>query len=54
MSFDRAILAERASAVERHLARVADRLPPDASELIPATDRLDRLSRSSVNVSSLP
>lgn len=39
--FDRALLAERAMAVERHLARVAERLPVLASELKPATDQSD-------------
>ncbi len=40
-AFDRAVLAERAMAVERHLRRVADRLPPNAAELQPATDASD-------------
>jgi uncharacterized protein YutE (UPF0331/DUF86 family) len=39
--FDRAVLAERAMAVERHLARVADRLPPSAADLKPSTDASD-------------
>jgi uncharacterized protein YutE (UPF0331/DUF86 family) len=39
--FDRHVLAERAMAVERHLARVAERLPVLASELKPATDQSD-------------
>ena len=38
---DRDILAERAMAVERHLARVAERLPPTAEALRPATDPSD-------------
>ena len=39
--FDRAVLAERTMAVERHLARVAERLPNSADELKPATDASD-------------
>lgn len=39
--FDRAVLAERAMAVERHLKRVAERLPNSASDLQPATDASD-------------
>lgn len=39
--FDRAVLAERAMAVERHLRRVAERLPAAASELQPGTDASD-------------
>lgn len=39
--FDRAVLAERTMAVERHLARVADRLPATAADLHPATDPSD-------------
>lgn len=38
---DREVLAERAMAVERHLRRVAERLPPSADELQPATDASD-------------
>jgi uncharacterized protein YutE (UPF0331/DUF86 family) len=38
---DREVLAERVAAVERHLARVAERLPPDPSELRPGTDASD-------------
>lgn len=38
---DRALLAERASAVERHLDRVTARLPADAEDFQPATDRSD-------------
>ena len=41
MSLDRAILAEKASTVERHLARVAERLPSTAEGLRPATDVSD-------------
>lgn len=39
--FDRAVLAERVMAVERHLKRVAERLPEAASDLQPATDASD-------------
>lgn len=39
--FDHAVLAERAMAVERHLRRVADRLPASVSDLQPATDVSD-------------
>ena len=39
--FDRAVLAERTMAVERHLHRVAERLPASASEMQPATDVSD-------------
>ena len=39
--FDRDVLAERAMAVQRHLRRVADRLPTTADELRPATDASD-------------
>jgi uncharacterized protein YutE (UPF0331/DUF86 family) len=39
--FDRAVLAERVMAVERHLKRVAERLPEAASDLRPATDASD-------------
>ncbi len=38
---DRAVLAERVMAVERHLARVAARLPATPSELRPTTDPSD-------------
>ena len=41
MSFDREVLAERAAAVERHLARVASRLPAEASEMHPMSDATD-------------
>lgn len=40
-ALDRDILAERAMAVERHLARVAERLPADPVEFRPATDASD-------------
>lgn len=39
--FDRAVLAERAMVVERHVRRVADRLPASAADLRPATDASD-------------
>jgi uncharacterized protein YutE (UPF0331/DUF86 family) len=38
---DRDVLAERAMIVERHLRRVADRLPPSSVDLQPATDVSD-------------
>jgi uncharacterized protein YutE (UPF0331/DUF86 family) len=38
---DRAVLAEKTATVERHLGRVAARLPADAEELQPATDASD-------------
>jgi uncharacterized protein YutE (UPF0331/DUF86 family) len=38
---DRAVLAERTAAIERHLRRVADRLPEEPDELQPATDASD-------------
>lgn len=38
---DRQILAERAAAVERHLRRVAHRLPDDPAALKPETDASD-------------
>ncbi len=41
MSFDSEVLAERTSAVERHLARVAQKLPATAEELAPNTDTSD-------------
>jgi uncharacterized protein YutE (UPF0331/DUF86 family) len=39
--FDRDVLAERSMAVERHLRRVADRLPATPGELQPASDASD-------------
>jgi uncharacterized protein YutE (UPF0331/DUF86 family) len=39
--FDAAVLAERAAAIERHLARVAQRLPDTADGFEPATDASD-------------
>jgi uncharacterized protein YutE (UPF0331/DUF86 family) len=41
MSLDLDVLAERASAVERHLARVAHKLPATPAELAPNTDASD-------------
>jgi uncharacterized protein YutE (UPF0331/DUF86 family) len=38
---DRAVLAERTAAVERHLRRVAERLPPRPEDLQPSTDASD-------------
>jgi uncharacterized protein YutE (UPF0331/DUF86 family) len=38
---DRDLLAERAATMERHLGRVADRLPPAAADLQPASDASD-------------
>jgi uncharacterized protein YutE (UPF0331/DUF86 family) len=40
-ALDREVLAERWAAVQRHLARVAERLPGDPAELRPATDASD-------------
>ena len=40
-ALDREILAERVGTVERHLARVAQRLPSSAEDLRPATDASD-------------
>jgi len=42
-ALDPAILAERALAVERHLRRVADKLPVDAADLAPGTDDSDAI-----------
>jgi uncharacterized protein YutE (UPF0331/DUF86 family) len=39
--FDRAVLAERTMAVERHLRRVADRLPASSADMPPASDVSD-------------
>lgn len=41
MSLDLHVLAERTAAVERHLARVAHKLPASAQELLPNTDASD-------------
>jgi uncharacterized protein YutE (UPF0331/DUF86 family) len=38
---DRDVLAERVAAVERHLARVEERLPDRAADLLPSTDASD-------------
>jgi len=38
---DRAVLAERTMAIERHLARVAEKLPPHADQLAACTDASD-------------
>ncbi len=38
---DAAVLAERTASVQRHLRRVAERLPSDAAALRPATDATD-------------
>jgi uncharacterized protein YutE (UPF0331/DUF86 family) len=38
---DRAVLAERTLALDRHLARVADRLPPTADGLTASSDASD-------------
>jgi uncharacterized protein YutE (UPF0331/DUF86 family) len=38
---DRQVIAERTAAVERHLRRVAERLPTRAEELVPASDASD-------------
>lgn len=40
-AFDGPVLAERAMAVERHLRRVASRLPASPSDLQPSTDASD-------------
>jgi uncharacterized protein YutE (UPF0331/DUF86 family) len=40
-ALDRQILAERAMAMRRHLARVADRLPSEPADFAPATDASD-------------
>jgi uncharacterized protein YutE (UPF0331/DUF86 family) len=41
MSLDREVFAERVAAVERHLARVAHKLPATAAELTPSSDTSD-------------
>lgn len=40
-AIDRELLAERAMSVDRHLQRVAARLPQSAADLLPATDSSD-------------
>ena len=41
---DRAVLAERTMTVERHLRRVAERLPAAAADLQPSTDASDAVT----------
>lgn len=41
MSLDLDVLAERTSAVERHLARVAQKLPESPAEFLPSSDASD-------------
>ena len=41
LSMDRAVLAERSMAVERHLARVQERLPESVAEFRPSSDASD-------------
>jgi len=38
---DRELLAEKAAVIERHLARVAEKLPDDPEDFLPATDASD-------------
>jgi uncharacterized protein YutE (UPF0331/DUF86 family) len=40
-ALDRDVLAERAMTIERHLHRVAERLPASSAEFLPATDASD-------------
>ncbi|MGA7121613.1 MAG: DUF86 domain-containing protein [Polyangiaceae bacterium] len=40
-SLDRQLLAEKTAAVERHLTRVAARLPAHAADLLPSSDASD-------------
>lgn len=40
-SLDREILAEKTAVVERHLARVEEKLPTDPGSFLPASDRSD-------------
>lgn len=40
-ALDREVLAEKTAAVQRHLARVAERLPADPTGFAPATDASD-------------
>lgn len=40
-ALDRDLLAERLLVVERHLQRVADRLPQSAADLLPSSDASD-------------
>lgn len=41
MTLDRDLLGERAQTIERHLRRVAERLPANPSDLEPASDASD-------------
>lgn len=43
-TIDRAVLAERTMTVERHLRRVAERLPAAAADLQPSTDASDAVT----------
>jgi uncharacterized protein YutE (UPF0331/DUF86 family) len=38
---DRQVLAEKAAAIERHLRRVSERLPPNVEDFVPGTDAAD-------------
>jgi uncharacterized protein YutE (UPF0331/DUF86 family) len=40
-ALDREVLAERTAVIQRHLARVAERLPEDPAGLLPSTDASD-------------
>jgi uncharacterized protein YutE (UPF0331/DUF86 family) len=40
-AFDRALLAEKVAAVERHLARVESRLPEEVARFLPGSDASD-------------
>ncbi len=41
MTLNRELFAKRVPVVERHLARVAEQLPPDPESLLPMTDASD-------------
>ena len=43
-TLDRAVLAERTMTVERHVRRVAERLPAAAADLAPSTDASDAVT----------
>lgn len=43
-TLDRAVLAERTMTVERHLRRVAERLPAAVADLLPSTDASDAVT----------
>ena len=43
-TLDRAVLAERTMTIERHLRRVAERLPAAPADLQPATDACDAVT----------